>query len=277
VILPRQLSIGFFAACLSFAAVPLALAASTSPAERHSAARLFQASTADGLWTAGLEITLAPGWKTYWRIPGESGVPPQLDWSASVNLKSITMEWPAPLRYHDAAGESIGYADRVVFPLRIEPGDNAQPVDIKLKLFYAVCKDICIPAEANPTLRFSPMPNSSSPDAALLESFVARIPAPPRSSLLPAIEALRLMKTGEGATLEVVFARNLPSATTDIFIEGHPEAYFRAPRPALPGSEASAFRLTIDGLKDWQALRGRQLSVTVISGAASLAQTLRVD
>src|SRR5688572_3192220 len=111
----------------------------------QSAARLFQARSQDGTWTAGLEITLAGGWKTYWRLPGESGVPPQFDWSRSTNLAAVTVGWPAPRRFHDAAGETIGYRDRVVLPLRVAPVDPQKPVGLALSLFYAVCKDICVP------------------------------------------------------------------------------------------------------------------------------------
>ena len=59
---------------------------------------------------AGIEIRLDPGWKTYWRYPGDSGVPPTLDFAGSENVKSVTALWPAPQRFADGAGgHSIGY------------------------------------------------------------------------------------------------------------------------------------------------------------------------
>src|SRR5687768_5032641 len=128
-------------------------------------ARLFQAETLDGVWNAGLAIDLDDGWKTYWRMPGESGVPPQFDWSGSKNLKAVTIGWPAPRRYSDAAGETIGYKDEVVFPLRIEPQHRGLPVELELRLFYAVCKDVCIPAEARLALTHSIAPRSQEADS----------------------------------------------------------------------------------------------------------------
>jgi DsbC/DsbD-like thiol-disulfide interchange protein len=267
----------FFAICLSFAAVSSPAEAAPTARSSHSVARLFQTETSDGALTAGLEIVLADGWKTYWRMPGESGVPPQFDWSGSTNLKSVAIGWPAPRRYHDAAGETIGYTTRVVFPLRIEPVDGAKPVNAVLSLFYAVCKDICIPVEADLALELSPSPQVSLSDKMLLESFAARIPAGPNSSMIPPIEALRMARLANDHVLEVALKHSLPATATDIFIEGYAKAYFRKPAPAQAGSEASAFHLKIDGLDNAAQLRGKQLTVTVVSGAASLVQSLTVE
>jgi DsbC/DsbD-like thiol-disulfide interchange protein len=220
---------------------------------------------------------LGEGWKTYWRIPGESGVPPEFDWSRSQNLKSVAIGWPAPRRYRDAAGETIGYVSHVVFPLRAEPIDAAKPVDLALSLFYAVCKDICIPAEAELALRLSPGSAEQPADKQLLESFAARIPSPPGSSLLPGVESLRVAASGDDPVLEVELKGLLPVETTDIFIEGHPQAHFRKPQPAQPGPEASNFHLRIDGLDDVGKLRGSQLTVTLVSGPVSLVQSLAVE
>ena len=99
---------------------------------------------------AGIEIRLDPGWKTYWRYPGDSGVPPTLDFAGSENIKSVTTLWPAPERFADGAGgNSIGYLGDVVLPLRIVPNDATKPSSLHLKLGYAVCGKLCVPAEAD--------------------------------------------------------------------------------------------------------------------------------
>src|ERR1039458_7923592 len=98
--------------------------ASAWEAEPHAAARLIGGAalqSADEAWLrAGIEIRLDPGWKTYWRYPGDSGVPPTFDFAGSENVKSVTVLWLAPERFADGAGgHSIGYHGDVVFPLRI--------------------------------------------------------------------------------------------------------------------------------------------------------------
>src|SRR5262249_29648678 len=92
------------------------------------------------------------GWKTYWRYPGDSGVPPRFDFAGSQNVKSVEVVWPAPRRFSDESGITIGYKDGVVFPLRIVPQDAAKPVLLRLKADYAVCEKICIPAEGRAEL-----------------------------------------------------------------------------------------------------------------------------
>lgn len=264
------------AAVLLFFAGPLLAQGSAGGAEQ-SVARLFQARSTDGLWTAGLEITLAPGWKTYWRIPGDSGVPPQFDWSKSSNLKAVTIGWPAPRRYRDAAGETIGYKDSVVLPMQIEPLNEAEPANVELQLFYAVCKDICIPAEVGLRLEFLPRAAENPADRLLLDRFAARIPPGPEGSLIPAIKALRVKSSHFQPNLEVELAGNLPALATDIFVEGHSGAYFRKPVPGASAADVSTFNLAIDGLTEPGELSGKTLTLTLVSGAVSLEQTLTVE
>jgi DsbC/DsbD-like thiol-disulfide interchange protein len=68
---------------------------------------------------AGVEITMAEGWKTYWRNPGEAGVPPSFDWAGSSNTASIKVAYPAPMRLVDPAAEMIGYKTSVLFPIEV--------------------------------------------------------------------------------------------------------------------------------------------------------------
>ena len=119
----------------------------------QSSVRLIAARTkgegAGRIHRAGIEIRLSSGWKTYWRYPGDSGVPPAFDFSKSENVKSATVLFPAPIRFPDGAGgHSVGYKAGVVLPVHVVPGDPAKPVMLRLKLDYAVCEKLCVPAEA---------------------------------------------------------------------------------------------------------------------------------
>ena len=81
---------------------------------------------------AGFEITLAPGAITYWRDPGDSGLPPTLDFAASDNVEAVEPAFPAPKRIKEAdGGEAFGYDGGVIFPLRVKPRDAAKPVDAR--------------------------------------------------------------------------------------------------------------------------------------------------
>src|SRR6204780_5612137 len=152
--------------------------------EAHAAARLIAGAairSAETTWLrAGIEIRLDPGWKTYWRDPGDSGVPPTLDFSGSENVKSVTVLWPAPERFPDGAGgNSIGYVDRVILPLHIVPDNAAKPSSLRLKLGYAVCGNLCVPVESNLKL---PLAGDGAEEAALEK---AEIRVPRRVALGP--------------------------------------------------------------------------------------------
>lgn len=153
---PRRLVVAAIALVVS-AGIRVAQAQDASAWDRvpHAAARLISGAmkqTANGVWLrAGVEIRLDPGWHTYWRDPGDSGVPPTFDFAGSVNVKSVTVRWPAPERFADGAGGySNGYFDDVVFPLRIAAVKIA-----KSALHYAVCAVYCLPAKARLELRLS--------------------------------------------------------------------------------------------------------------------------
>ena len=95
---------------------------------------------------AALHLTLAPHWKTYWRAPGDTGIPPQFDWSGSRNLKSVTLHWPSPQVIILDGMQSIGYLDDLVLPVEVVAVDPAKPVALNLQMALGVCKDICMPA-----------------------------------------------------------------------------------------------------------------------------------
>ena len=90
----------------------------------HAETRII-ADTAGARHRAGVEIRLERGWKTYWRYPGDAGVPPRFDWTGSENLASAAIRWPAPRLIVDETGmKSIGYHDDVIFPVAIVPIDQ---------------------------------------------------------------------------------------------------------------------------------------------------------
>jgi hypothetical protein len=103
--------------------------------------------TEHGTHMAGVEIRLAPGWKTYWRAPGDAGIPPQFDWAGSENVGSVRIHWPAPEVIDQNGLTTIGYHGDVVLPVEITPRDPSRPVHLRAHVAFGVCSDICVPAE----------------------------------------------------------------------------------------------------------------------------------
>ncbi|MCV2883027.1 protein-disulfide reductase DsbD domain-containing protein [Actibacterium sp. XHP0104] len=129
--------------------------------------------TGDGRQMAGLRLTLAPGWKTYWRAPGDSGIPPSFNWVGSENLAGVTVHWPRPEVFYQNDMRTIGYKDEVVLPLELTPSEPGQPIALRGAVELGVCLDICLPMEISLA---ADLPDSAQP--APIEAALAARPVP---------------------------------------------------------------------------------------------------
>jgi DsbC/DsbD-like thiol-disulfide interchange protein len=123
-----------------------AIAPATTPAEVLEARILPGWQTAQGTRMVALELTLAPQWKTYWRSPGDAGIPPLFDWTGSENLAAVQPHWPRPQVFHLNGMQSIGYHEKLVLPLELTPKTQGQPILLRATVDLGVCRDICMPA-----------------------------------------------------------------------------------------------------------------------------------
>lgn len=262
-----------FLASLGLAALPHPVFAGqpASPWARDlkSAARLVAgASTGQGetlLLSAGLEITLDPGTKTYWRTPGDSGVPPHFDWSASTNVAEVVVRWPAPIRFPDGNGFSIGYKQAVILPLDIRPTDPAKPVTLVMKLDYAVCERICIPAKAEGSLRLGAGP---APDPALdrrIEEARSRVPTREAQGL--ALTVTGIDRSGPRPIAELKAIVGAEDAVVDLFVEG-PTQRWALPLPEMldQSGPVRRFKLDLDGVPRGEDPLTQPLTFTLVSG-----------
>ncbi|HTC06790.1 MAG TPA: protein-disulfide reductase DsbD domain-containing protein [Xanthobacteraceae bacterium] len=246
----------------------------------HAQARLIAGSvmkSADATYLhAGVEIRLDAGWKTYWREPGDSGVPPTFDFSGSENVKSVAVEWPAPERFPDGAGgNSIGYVGRVVLPLRIVPKDAAKHAAVHLKLNYAVCGNLCVPAEATLELALS---GDGAEETALEkeELHVPRRIAPGPGKGFGVISAHR--EPGGEHERVVVEVAAPTDAPLDLFVEG-PTPDWSLPLPEPSGTDGALRRFTfdLDGLPPGASAKDVTLTFTAVSGDDAIEVPIHLD
>lgn len=99
---------------------------------------------ADGTHFAALKFSLAPGWKTYWRAPGDGGVPTRMDWSASSNLSTANTLWPVPEVFRQNGLRSVGYRGEFILPLAFGAIEDG-PIEIDGHIDFGVCEEICLP------------------------------------------------------------------------------------------------------------------------------------
>jgi len=167
-----------------------------------------------GSVSAGLVVTMLDGWKTYWRSPGEVGLPPELDWSQSSNVAGAELLFPAPTRFTAFEIENFGYGGQVTFPIRISLTEPGAPAELQARVRLLVCKDICIPEDFNLTLPLAQDTGIDAASADLLADALARVP----------LEGPATGVTVEGAhlseqSLTLALRRDAGFATPDIFPE----------------------------------------------------------
>ena len=224
----------------------------------------------------GLQFRLEPGWKIYWRSPGDAGVPPVLRWTGSENLATAEVRWPAPHRFNLYGLDTFGYSDEVVLPIRLAPAAPGQPVRLKLALSYGICKDVCIPYAATLQLALPAGAGAGSPFAALIRRYQDLVP---RTGPVPDLALGQVdIKRGEGAaTLVVTATSTVPFGEPDLLVEGPDGAHFAKPQVRLgQDGHAARFRSTID-LADMPKTAGEtRLVLTLIDGRRAIERQVTV-
>ena len=210
-------------------------ASAWSPAPK-SRARLVSAGTFyGGAYRAGIEIALDGNALTYWRNPGDAGVPPEFDFAASTNLAHADVAYPAPERHDEDGSEVFGWRRSVIFPLNVQPKDASKPVTLSLTLRYAACEKICIPSEGQMQLTLAPV-NAPNAQAARIAQWASLVPRPAAKS--GASIKIERVANADKPTWRVQAS---PAETgSDLFAEGD-DGWFFDTRPAKSG----AFKLSL--------------------------------
>ena len=274
--------VGISALALLCASARLALALeSSSAATRESRTRLIsgRVSGTPEAKLAFVEIELAPGWKTYWRTPGDAGgLPPSFDWTQSSNLAEAKVLYPAPLRLTDKSGDTIGYKGHVIFPVEIRPEDAAKPVALKLDMQYGICKDICIPVDAKLEVEIAPGDADPAPQTAI-EAF-ENVPRA-EGRLKPDDPVLLGAKIDLGSSSpRIVLEAKFPGAggASDIFLEAPENLYVPLPTKAQSrGDGVEVFNVDLTAGADVAALKGKTITATLVSPSGASVATFRLE
>lgn len=176
-----------------FTALP---ARAGAPSDPVVSARLIDGGpTARGTRMAALHLKLVPGWKTYWRSPGDAGLPPRFGWDGSRNLGAVSVMWPSPSIFDSNGLTAIGYHDELVLPIEMTPKVPGRPIRVESRIDLGVCKDICVPVSLS--LKADLKSSATSP---VIEAALRRMPlsaaragvGPARCEVTPISDGLRL-------------------------------------------------------------------------------------
>jgi len=280
----RRSSLLFIAAYLSIGLSGTALAVIASDApwvdSTNSKARLIGGTVEiDGklMLLAGVQMRMDDGWKTYWRYPGDSGVPPGFDWTGSKNLKSAEVLFPAPHRFVDGGGTAIGYSRDVVFPVKITPERPGEPVELKLVFDYGICMDLCIPNEVNLSLTLPSDATEDAKEASLLRETLARVPKSETPNALPRVAGIEAKLDGAAPRLRVEVLFDPDAAETDLFISAD-KTFVPVPKPlGTPDGGMQSFEVAFGSAKEAAALKGKSLTLTLVSDRGSTETSWKAE
>lgn len=203
---------------------------------QKSSLRLIAAggSPTEGFYRAAIEIRLDPGVLTYWRMPGDAGVPPVFSFEGSTNVGAVEVFYPVPTRIDESGTEAFGYRDHVTFPIHVTPADATRPALVALSLSYAVCGRICVPAKAEAKLSLLPDQmgtNSANAEATAITAAEATVP-------------LRLKPQERDTKVKIDRVKEAPLPTwrlsvqngsaQDLFAEAPPGWYFSTRKTGRP-------------------------------------------
>jgi DsbC/DsbD-like thiol-disulfide interchange protein len=277
VTVPMRAALGLTATIFASSLAIEARAQDASPWQRdgHSAVRLLAGSRSGAVLLGGIAFQLQPGWKTYWRTPGDSGVPPRFDFSKSENIEAVTVLWPAPTKFDDGAGgHSLGYHNQIVLPLRIVAKNADKPVTLRADINYAVCEKLCIPVEANAELAFTSV--ASTEDNALFAA-LDTVPKPANVGDPNPLTIRDVKRDGKSTVLVDVVSPDIREV--NLFVEG-PTPDWGLPVPKLlesspPGVRRFAFGL--DGVPPGTSPEGAALKLTLVGGDRAYEFNVNLD
>ena len=271
----RALCVAATIATLACARDARAEDASAWQRDSHSAVRLLAGSRSGAVLLGGVGFQLQPGWKTYWRTPGDSGVPPRFDFSKSDNIEAVTVLWPAPQRFDDGAGGvSLGYHDQIVLPLRIVAKNADKPVTLRASINYAVCEKICIPVDATAELAINNV--ASTEDNALF----AALDTVPKPANVGDPNPLTIRDVKRSGNSEVLVDVVTPDARpVNLYVEG-PTPDWALPVPKLVENGpfgVKRFSFQLEGVPPGVNPAGAALKLTLVGSDRSYEFNINLE
>lgn len=215
--------------------------------DSRAAVRLITATDnvpVDSPLEAGLEFRFAEGWHGYWRTPGDAGIPPAVDWSASENISGQEIFWPAPLRLVIDELQNSVYENGVVLPVKLFLKQAHTPVRIKASITYGACSDVCVPLEAELALALPAGAGSTSAQSGLINSAQKRVPGSPDAVGVDIIDTRFAGPPSEPTLVVDLKSRSEAFVEPDLFVEGAGNGIPPAPKVELRDGGKTA-RLTV--------------------------------
>lgn len=211
-----------------------------------------------------IHVVLQPGWKTYWRSPGDAGYPMQVDSTGSTNVARVDLAWPVPHRFELFGLQTFGYGEEVAFPLQVIPQRKGEAISLKAKLRYLVCEVVCVPQDAQLSLDVpagAAMPTDAAP---LVNRFTSLVPQGEKR-LGWSVISVRLISPTE--LVIDLHSEGESFSAPDAIVEGARDFYIGPPRVQLSGQDREArLTLPVERLNSGPELVEHEVTLTIFDG-----------
>lgn len=228
--------------------------------------------TSDGVIRAILDVDLLPGWKTYWRDPGDAGVPPSIQFEGSTNVGQSQLDFPPPERIDDGYSVWAGYTYPVAFPVTLTQNEAGATSVLEAQVFLGICKSICIPLQNNFSLAVEPADKANSFERRIVDKAYAQIPEPSGNGF----SVLETSFSAQDQTLSVSVAHPKSTVDLELFLTGPSGWYFDIPKRIGGNDTVSKFQIPVIDAPADTSLSGEPLQILVKSTERSMETILKV-
>lgn len=224
----------------------------------------------DGVIRAILDVDLLPGWKTYWRDPGEAGIPPQLDFTKSKNIEASELKFPAPERIDDGYSIWAGYTYPVAFPIILDQREAGTQSVIDASVFMGICEKICIPVQAEFSVTVAPGDAATDYEKHVVETAFRQLPAQTHDGFR--IDGVKLGDNGRSISINM----HAPGDEAELFLTGPQGWAFGVPQKETSQDGYTTYQAAILDAPREATLSGASIVILAKAGRQSIETEISV-
>lgn len=228
--------------------------------------------SSDGVIRAILDVDLLPGWKTYWRDPGDAGIPPSIKFDGSSNVAQSQLDFPPPERIDDGYSVWAGYTFPVAFPLTLTQDKVGGASVLEAQVFLGICKTICIPVQNDFSLVIDPANKANSFEQRIVDRAFAQVPEQPSQD----ISITETTFSTQDKALSVSISHPKSMTDVDLFLTAPSGWYFDIPKRVGGGDTLSKFEIAVIDAPADTSLSGTPLQILVTSANRSMETISKV-
>lgn len=227
----------------------------------------------DGTVHAVLEIAPDPGWHTYWKVPGSSGIPPQITVHAGGNIALQRIDFPAPRVFTDGRMRDFGYDSAVLLPLTLKQAEPGKPATLAADVFVGLCSTICVPFQTTLSLKLDPSDTADAREAALLNAARASLPEPEANDF--GVVESHLSADGRAVTVSLILPPGADAASARFIVTGPDGLVFGEHRVVKTEGNHVTIAAAPVFLKDGVTLKGAPLQLLAEAAGRAMETSIR--